>query len=49
MVLIRPFEEGDNATMLEIEKLCSPGNKKYAMGVDKVKVIGILLCQRKDL
>ena len=49
MVLIRPFEDGDNATMLAIEKLCSQGNKKYVMVVDKVKVIGILLCQRKEL
>ena len=35
MVSIRPFEDGDNATMLEIEKLCPQGNEKYAMGVDK--------------
>ncbi len=35
MVLIRPFEDGDNATMLEIEKLCPQGNEKHAMGVDK--------------
>nr|QNO44135.1 acetyltransferase YpeA [Methanosarcinales archaeon ANME-2c ERB4]QNO50306.1 acetyltransferase YpeA [Methanosarcinales archaeon ANME-2c ERB4] len=35
MVSIRPFEEGDNATMLDIEKLCPQGNGKYAMGVDK--------------
>ncbi len=35
MVSIRPFEDGDNVTMLEIEKLCPQGNEKYAMGVDK--------------
>lgn len=35
MVSIRPFEEGDNAQMLDIEKLCPQGNEKCAMGVDK--------------
>jgi len=35
MVLIRPFEECDNAWMLDIEKLCPQGNEKYAWGVDK--------------
>jgi ribosomal protein S18 acetylase RimI-like enzyme len=35
MVTIRPFEDGDNATMLDIEKLCPQGNEKNAMGIDK--------------
>ena len=35
MLLIRPFEESDNAKMLDIEKLCPQGNGKYAMGIDK--------------
>lgn len=35
MVSIRPFEERDNAVMLDIEKLCTQGNEKLAMGVDK--------------
>jgi len=35
MVSIRPFEDGDNAAMLDIEKLCPQGNEKYAMGMDK--------------
>ncbi len=35
MFLIRPFEESDNAKMLDIEKLCPQGNGKYAMGIDK--------------
>ena len=39
MVSIRPFEEDDNASMLEIEKLCPQGNEKYAMGVDKSDII----------
>jgi ribosomal protein S18 acetylase RimI-like enzyme len=39
MVSIRPFEEDDNTSMLEIEKLCPQGNEKYAMGVDKRDII----------
>jgi len=39
MVSIRPFEEGDNARLLGIEKLCPQGNEKYAMGVDKRDII----------
>ena len=35
MVSLRPFEEGDNATMLDIVRLCPQGNEKYALGVDK--------------
>ncbi len=35
MVSIRPFEERDNTAMLNIEKLCTQGNEKLAMGVDK--------------
>ncbi len=35
MVSIRPFEERDNAAMLEIEKLCPQGNEKLAMVADK--------------
>ena len=35
MFSIRPFEENDDAAMLEIEKLCPQGNDKLAMGVDK--------------
>lgn len=35
MVSIRPFEEHDNTAMLNIEKLCTQGNEKLAMGVDK--------------
>lgn len=35
MVSIRPFEECDNTAMLDIEKLCTQGNEKLAMGVDK--------------
>jgi ribosomal protein S18 acetylase RimI-like enzyme len=39
MVSIRPFAEGDNARLLDIEKLCPQGNEKYAMGVDKSDII----------
>lgn len=35
MVSIRPFEERDNAALLDIEKLCPQGNDKLAMGADK--------------
>ena len=35
MVSIRPFEGRDNTAMLDIEKLCTQGNEKLAMGVDK--------------
>lgn len=39
MVSIRPFSEGDNQRMLEIERLCPQGNEKCAMGVDKKDII----------
>lgn len=35
MVSIRSFRESDNATILDIDKLCVQGNEKYAWGVDK--------------
>jgi len=35
MVLLRPFREGDNAALLEIEKLCPQGNDKIAEAMDK--------------
>jgi ribosomal protein S18 acetylase RimI-like enzyme len=35
MVLLRPFREEDNATLLEIEKLCPQGNDKIAEAMDK--------------
>jgi ribosomal protein S18 acetylase RimI-like enzyme len=35
MVHIRPFEEGDTARLLAIEKLCPHGNEQCAVGVDK--------------
>lgn len=35
MVRIRPFEEGDTARLLAIEKLCPHGNEQCAVGVDK--------------
>jgi ribosomal protein S18 acetylase RimI-like enzyme len=35
MVSIRPFEERDNTTLLNIEKLCTQGNEKLSMCVDK--------------
>lgn len=35
MVSIRPYEERDNAKLLEIEKLSPQGNKDIALGVDK--------------
>ncbi|WP_269850012.1 hypothetical protein [Methanosarcina horonobensis] len=39
MVSIRPFNEGDNQRMLEIERLCPQGDEKCAMGVDKKDII----------
>lgn len=39
MVLIRPFNEGDNQRMLEIERFCPQGDEKCAMGVDKKDII----------
>jgi len=39
MFSIRPFEKGDNARLLDIEKLCPQGNEKYAMGIDKKEII----------
>lgn len=35
MVLLRPFAEEDNATLLEIEKLCPQGNDKIAEAGDR--------------
>ena len=35
MVSIRPYEDRDNARLLEIESLSPQGNKDVAMGVDK--------------
>src|SRR4030067_279110 len=35
LVLIRPFENGDNVAMLDIDKICTQGNETLAMGVDK--------------
>ncbi|MDK2835151.1 MAG: hypothetical protein PWP63_2238 [Methanolobus sp.] len=35
MVLLRPFVESDNATLLEIERLCPQGNDKIAESMDK--------------
>ncbi len=35
IVQIRPFEEGDNARLLAIEKLCPHGNEQCAVGVEK--------------
>jgi hypothetical protein len=35
MVHIRPFEEGDTARLLAIEKVCPHGNEQCAVGVDK--------------
>ncbi|MGC9445129.1 MAG: GNAT family N-acetyltransferase, partial [Candidatus Methanospirareceae archaeon] len=35
MVRIRPYEAGDNARLLAIEKLCPHGNEQCAVGVDK--------------
>ncbi|GFO95969.1 hypothetical protein ig2599ANME_0153 [groundwater metagenome] len=35
MVSIRPYEERDNARLLEIESMSPQGNKDIAMGVDK--------------
>ncbi|HII78859.1 MAG TPA: GNAT family N-acetyltransferase [Methanosarcina sp.] len=39
MVSIRPFNEGDNQRMLEIERLCPQGDEKCAMGVEKKDII----------
>jgi ribosomal protein S18 acetylase RimI-like enzyme len=39
MISIRPFNEGDNQSMLEIERLCPHGDEKYALGVDKKDII----------
>jgi ribosomal protein S18 acetylase RimI-like enzyme len=35
MILLRSFIESDNATLLEIEKLCPQGNDKIAESMDK--------------
>lgn len=39
MISIRPFNESDNQSMLEIEKLCPQGDENCAMGVDKKDII----------
>lgn len=39
MVSIRPFKEGDNQRLLEIERLCPQGNDKCAMGVKKTDIL----------
>jgi len=39
MISIRPFNEGDNQSMLEIERLCPQGDENCAMGVDKKDII----------
>ncbi|MFZ3148442.1 MAG: GNAT family N-acetyltransferase [Methanothrix sp.] len=35
MIITRPYAETDNATLLEIEKLCPQGDDRCALGVDK--------------
>jgi ribosomal protein S18 acetylase RimI-like enzyme len=39
MISIRPFSEGDNQRMLEIERLCPQGDEKCAMGAEKRNII----------
>lgn len=39
MISIRPFNEGDNKRMLEIERLCPQGDENCALGVDKKDII----------
>lgn len=39
MISIRPFNDADNQSMLEIEKLCPQGDENCAMGVDKMDII----------
>ncbi|VVB70923.1 Acetyltransferase (GNAT) family protein [uncultured archaeon] len=39
MISIRPFNDADGPRMLEIERLCSQGDEKYAMGVKKTDII----------
>ncbi len=39
MISIRPFSEGDNQRMIEIERLCPQGDENCAMGVDKKAII----------
>lgn len=39
MISIRPFKEGDNQRLLEIEGLCPQGNEKCAMGVRKTDIL----------
>jgi ribosomal protein S18 acetylase RimI-like enzyme len=39
MISIRPFNEGDNQRMLEIERLCPQGDENCAIGVDKTNII----------
>ncbi|AAM03651.1 TPA: GNAT family N-acetyltransferase [Methanosarcina acetivorans] len=39
MISIRPFNEADNKSMLEIERLCPQGEETCALGVDKKDII----------
>jgi len=39
MISIRPFYEGDNEKLLEIERLCPQGNDSCAMGIKKTDII----------
>jgi len=39
MIATRPFEETDNAVLLEIEKQCPQGDEKWALGIDKKDII----------
>ncbi len=39
MISIRPFNDADNQSMLEIEKLCPQGDENCAMGVNKKDII----------
>jgi ribosomal protein S18 acetylase RimI-like enzyme len=39
MILLRPFDDADNQSMIEIEKLCPQGDENCAVGVDKKDII----------
>jgi N-acetylglutamate synthase-like GNAT family acetyltransferase len=39
MISVRPFKEGDNQRLREIEGLCPQGNEKCAMGVRKTDIL----------
>lgn len=39
MISVRPFNDADNQSMLEIEKLCPQGDENCAIGVDKKDII----------